>query len=309
MVSADSLRYFLHVTRHGRLAPAAKALGVDHTTVGRQINRLEKDLGYRLFERSSGGWTLSEAGQRLLPHAESVEAAVYAATADDGSQRQLTGTIRIATPEAFGAFILAPGLGAFRKQYPDLDVHIVTSTRNVVLGLREFDVAVTLQKPQPRDATFRRLTDYALALYATPEYLATHPPIRERSDLLAHTLIWYVDDLLDITPLRFLDDVLPERHASIQTNSVTGHWQAAVAGLGVAPLPRYLGDQDDRVVPVLSDVLGIKQTYWLAVPKEVARFRRVRAAVDLLDRIVAERRCDLLGVQSNIQPSSSSAGD
>ncbi len=104
-----------------------------------------------------------------------------------------------------------------------------------------------------------------------------------------------MDDLLDITPLRFLDEVLPGRHVAIQTNSVTGHWQAAVAGLGVAPLPRYLGDQDERLVPILEDVLGIQQTYWLAVPKEAARFRRVRAAVDLLDRIVADRRRDLLG--------------
>ncbi|MEV4734626.1 LysR family transcriptional regulator [Saccharopolyspora sp. NPDC049426] len=299
MVSADALRYFLQVARRGRLVSAASALGVDHTTVGRQISRLERDLGYRLFDRSPTGWVLSDAGQRLLPHAEAVDAAVLAATADDHETGQLSGTVRIATPDAFGAFILAPGLGTFREEHPNVDVHIVTSTRNVALSMREFDIAVTLQEPQPRHAIYRRLTDYTLRLYATPEYLAERPPIRDRTDLRDHTLIWYVDDLLDITPLRLPDDILPGHRVSIQTNNVTGHWQAAVAGLGLAPLPRYLGDQDQRLVPVLADTLQIRRTYWLAIPRESARLGRVRALAALLEQIVSDRQDDLFGDARN----------
>lgn len=305
MVSADALRYFLQVARRGRLVSAAEALGVDHTTVSRQISRLERDLGYRVFDRSPTGWSLSDAGQRLLPHAEAVDAAVLSAVADTNTEGQLTGTVRIATPDAFGAFILAPGLNTFRKEHPNLDVHIVTSTRNVALGMREFDIAVTLQEPQPRHAKYRRLTDYTLALYATPEYLAENPPIHEPADLSAHTLIWYVDDLLDITPLRLLDDVLPGHRVAIQTNSVTGHWQAAVAGVGLAPLPRYLGDQDQRLVPVLPDTLQISRTYWLAVPKESARLERARATIALLEKIVSDRQHDLLLGASNSQDTES----
>jgi DNA-binding transcriptional LysR family regulator len=295
VVSADALRHFLQVARRRRLVWAAEALNVDHTTVGRQINRLERDLGYRLFDRSPSGWTLTDAGEQLVPHAEAVEAAVTAAVADEGAEGRLSGKVRIVTPEAFGAFILIPGLGALRKQHPDLGVDIVTSTRNVVLGMREFDVAVTLEEPRPRHATYRRLTDYALALYATPEYLAAHPPIQDRDALRDHTLIWYVDDLLDITPLRLFDEILPDHHVTIQTNSVTGHWQAAVTGLGVALLPRYLGDPDPRLVRVLADTVQVRRTYWLAIPKEYARLGRVRTVVSLLDRIVADRRADLQG--------------
>lgn len=97
---------------------------------------------------------------------------------------------------------------------------------------------------------------------------------------------------MDITPLRVLDHLLPGHHVTIQTNSVDGHWQAAIAGLGVALLPRYLGDPDPRLVRVLPDTVQVGRTYWLAIPKECLRLDRVRAAVTLLDQIVAERRCD-----------------
>lgn len=79
MFSADNLRYFLEVARTGRLNDAARNLGVDHTTVGRRITALEKSIGERLFDRSPGGWQLTEAGADLFPRAETVESAVIAA--------------------------------------------------------------------------------------------------------------------------------------------------------------------------------------------------------------------------------------
>ncbi|RJQ75922.1 LysR family transcriptional regulator [Amycolatopsis panacis] len=296
MTSADGLRYFLQVAKRGRLTVAADALGVDHTTVGRQVGKLERALGHRLFDRNPSGWTLTEAGHRLLPHAEAVEAAVTAASGlGAAGTGQLDGTIRIATPDAFGAFLLAPGLGPLRDRHPRLDVQIVTSTRNVPLGMREFDVAVTLEEPRRRHALYCKLTDYILGFYASRSYLAEKGPVERRKDLRDQTLIWYVDDLLDIAPLRLLNELLPDQRVSIQANSVTGHWQAAVAGLGIALLPRYLGSQDRRLVPVLSHDLTFSRSYWLAVPRELARLDRVRAVVDVLEEIVAARHHDLLG--------------
>lgn len=294
MLSADDLRFFLHVVRQGRLVAAAEVLGVDHTTVSRRIGRLERDLGRRLFHRSTAGWTVTEAGEQLLVHAQAIDSAVTAAAGAGTDRGRLSGTVRIATPDAFGAFVLVPGLAPLRARHPDLDVHVVTSTRKVSLSLREFDVAVTLEEPQPRHVSYRKLTDYALRLYASPRYLADRAPVRRIEDLTGHTLIWYVDDLLDIAPLRLLDDLVPHHHVAIQTNSVTGHWQAAVAGLGIAPLPRYLADPDHRLVPVLDEVT-ILRSYWVAVPRESARLDRVRAAVGLLEQIAHERRADLLG--------------
>lgn len=168
MFSADDLRYFLEVARRQRLVAAGHALGVDHTTVGRRVSRLERSYGHRLFDRSASGWTLTEAGAELLPHAESVEAALARAR-ETGVQSSegASGTVRVATPDGFGAFLLTPGLGPLRERHPELTVELVTATRTIALGVRDFDIAVTLEEPSPR-FSHRKLTDYVLRLYATP---------------------------------------------------------------------------------------------------------------------------------------------
>lgn len=295
MFSADDLRYFLEVARRQRLVAAGHALGVDHTTVGRRVSRLERSYGHRLFDRSASGWTLTEAGAELLPHAESVEAALARAR-ETGVQSSegASGTVRVATPDGFGAFLLTPGLGPLRERHPELTVELVTATRTIALGVRDFDIAVTLEEPSPR-FSHRKLTDYVLRLYATPGYLERRPPIRCREDLHDHTLIWYVDDLLDVAPLRFLGQVLPGYRAQIQSNNFTGQWQAALAGLGIAALPYYVARHTPSLVPVLPDQIEVRRTYWLTVPGDLARLARVSAVTDLLERIVQERREDLLG--------------
>jgi DNA-binding transcriptional LysR family regulator len=297
VLSADDLRFFLQVARRGRLVAAAEPLGVDHTTVSRRVSRLERELGRRLFHRTATGWTLTDAGRRLLPHAEAVDAAVHAAASEEApdAQGRLAGTVRIATPEGFGAFLLVPGLGALRTRHPELTVQVVTSTQSVPLGTREFDVAVTVDEPVSRQLHHRVLTPYQLRLYATPGYLAGHPPVRGRADLREHSLIWYVDDLLDVAPLRMLNEVLPGQPVAVQSNAVSAHWQAAAAGLGVALLHRYVGDQDPRLVPVLPDQVTVDRRYWLAVPRELLRHQRVRAVCDLLDELVTARRHLLTG--------------
>ena len=72
----DHLRYFWALVQAGTLVGAAKALGVEHTTVSRRIQALEKQMGTALFAREAGGHRLSEAGRQLLAAVETMEAAV-----------------------------------------------------------------------------------------------------------------------------------------------------------------------------------------------------------------------------------------
>lgn len=118
MISADDLGYFLEVARTGKLVAAAQGLGVDHTTVGRRLTRLERATGSRLFDRSTGRWRLTEAGERLRIHAESVESALAAAAEElRSTPGRLSGTLRITAPDGFGAFVLSPGLGRLRRKH------------------------------------------------------------------------------------------------------------------------------------------------------------------------------------------------
>ncbi|MEV6139608.1 LysR family transcriptional regulator [Nocardia sp. NPDC051990] len=288
MATADSLRFFLQVARSGRLNEAARVLGVDHTTVGRRITALEKSFGYRLFDRAPHGWRLTEAGARLLPRAEAVEAAVIAAfESHDAALGGLTGTVRIVAPDGFGAFVITPHLVDLRRRHPQLDVELVTATEHGSISARHFDVAVTLERPSPRYLRSSELASYDLRLYAADAYLATAAPLRDLRDLRAHTLISYVDALLDVAPLRFLSALPHEQHVAIQTNNITGHWLAARSGLGIVPLPTYIGDADSSLRVVLDDGFAVRRTYWLVVPRDLARLGRVTAVVEFLRDVVA----------------------
>ena len=72
----NNLRYFLELARTGTLVNAARRLEVDHTTVARRLQALEKEVGTPLFAREAGGHRLTEAGRQLLPQVEAMEAAV-----------------------------------------------------------------------------------------------------------------------------------------------------------------------------------------------------------------------------------------
>ena len=107
----DNLRYFLELARAGTLVGAARRLAVDHTTVARRLQALEKQVGSRLFAREAGGHRLTEAGRALLPQVEAMEAAFLAVeNATPGVRQGLHGLVRIGTTEGFGNLILAPQL-------------------------------------------------------------------------------------------------------------------------------------------------------------------------------------------------------
>ena len=78
----DDYRYFLAVARTGRLSEAARQLTVDHATVGRRVKALETALAVNLFDRSPQGYKLTDAGQRMVNIAESMESSALAAAGE-----------------------------------------------------------------------------------------------------------------------------------------------------------------------------------------------------------------------------------
>lgn len=288
VINSDDLRFFLEVSRTGKLVAAARTLDVDHTTVGRRISQLERTVGTRLFDRATGGWRLTDAGDRLLVHAEAVESSLQTAAEELGSSPGcLSGNLRIATPDGFGAFVLSPGLGVLRSKHPDLVIEVVTATRLNLLATKEFDVGISLAEPSIRGVQAKELATYGLGLYAAGEYLDRNSRISGISDLSGHPVIGYVDSLLDIPALRFLDVLLPSLRPAIQTNNITGQWMAAAAGLGVAVLPLFIGEADAGLVRVLPEEVNIRRTYWIAVPRDLQRLARVRAAVRTITDLTA----------------------
>ncbi|GLY70601.1 LysR family transcriptional regulator [Amycolatopsis taiwanensis] len=287
MISADDLGIFLEVARRGRLTEAAKHLGLNHTTVGRHIAHLERTAEQRLFHREPSGWVLTPAGTRLLEHAEAVEAAVLAAREDClQTGRYLTGAVRMITPDGFGTFLLAPELGTLADSFPALSLELVIANVHASLSTREFDLAVTIERPVTRAVNARRLADYDLRLYAAPSFLDSHSPISSAGDLEGDPFIWYTEDALCAPTLETLFQAVPAARPVYLTNTISGQICAGRQGLGWVFLPSWIGDTADGLRRVDAFPHSVPHSYWLLVPRNLARLARVRAMSAAIHELV-----------------------
>ena len=155
----DDVRFFLAVVREVKISVAARTLGCDHTTVGRRILALEDALGTKLFDRSNSGYMLTKRGQTFVPVAEAMERdALIAQSEMLGWDVSLKGAVRIGAPDGFGSYFLAPRLGAFVKQHPEVEVQIIAMPRIFSLSKREVDVAISLARPSEGRLMARKVT-------------------------------------------------------------------------------------------------------------------------------------------------------
>lgn len=278
----DDVRFFLALCRKSSFVAAAGELKVNHTTVSRRISALEDSLQTRLFERTEKGCRLTIAAKTLLPYAEKMES-LASSLVDNvaGEDQQLTGTIRIGAPDGFGNYFLAPRIGIFQDEHPELEVELQAVPMYFSLAKREIDLSITVEQPTSLNIVARRLTKYRLGLYATKGYLAGKPEIRSSEDLKKHRIIGYIDDLLFDRDLNFINEFFPELQTNFRSTTVIAQRNAVFAGCGVGIVPFFMVGKRDDLVPILPEKC-IERNYWLQVHPDSRELARVRATMNFI---------------------------
>ena len=293
----NDLRAFLAVARTGRLTAAAARLGLDHSTLSRRIAGLEHGLKAKLFDRSPTGYTLTDDGARLLPMAEEMERlAIGAGEAVGGTAASVEGVVRIASPEGFGSWFLAPRIAALIETFPQLRLQLVAASALFSLSKRDADILVSVSRPQDGRLTVSRLIDYDLGLYAAPAYLSPRPPIDAPADLRGHRFVTYIEDLLHFPELDFIRQVAPEGCTALESSNLVAQLRATLAGAGLCVLPAFLAAGDPRLVRILADQVTLTRSLWLIVHQDLAELARVKAVVRFIrEAVEAERALFKLG--------------
>ena len=285
----DDLRIFLSVARTGTLSAAAKALRIDPATVGRRIERLEREMDAILFVKSPQGYLSTSAGERLVKHADAAEHAMSGALqevrgeADEG----LTGTIRLGAPDGCATFLLPHVTQRIAAANPGLDVQVVALPRVFNLSKREADIAIGVSPPTAGRLRIKKIADYSLHLAASVAYLERHP-IESRAALRDHRVVGYIPDMIFDRELDYLAE-MGLTHVDLGSNlvSVQLGWLRAGAGIGVV---------HDFVLPdapelrlILPAQLHLVRTFWLIRHADDARVARLnRFAALLTDELRAE---------------------
>lgn len=305
----DNLRYFLELARAGTLVAAARRLGVDHTTVARRIQALEKSLGAPLFAREAGGHRLTESGRRLQPQVEAMERAfrTLEQSAVPLADEDLAGVVRVGATEGFGTVVLAPALAGFGQRHPRLVIDLLALPRQVHLSRREADLVISLERPARGPVLAAKLCDYSLHLYAARSYLAAHPPLREREDLRGHRFVSYVDDLLFSKELQFLGELYAPDAFALRSTSVLAQHRAVQAGTGLGVLPAFVAEADPLLTRVLPAQARFVRSFWMSMPAEAKSVARLKAVWDFLREAVQARQPQLLLATDPAPPRAGSA--
>ena len=279
----NDLQSFLAMARTGRLTAAAKRMGVDHTTLSRRISALENAMQVQLFERRPTGFVLTPEGEALLADAEAIEtltvrmgARLHASTAP------LTGSVRIGTPEGFGTHFLAPQLAQLATQHPDLHIELVANPRSFSLSKREADIAVSMARPSQGNVYARQLVDFGLGIYASEPYLASHPPITSRQDLVQHRWIGYVENLMWTTELDYLPMVDRSIQPRLHISNVISQMASVAGGAGLGVLPHFMARNSSTLRRVLPDEVQLTRSYWLITHPDTHDLARIQACTDFL---------------------------
>lgn len=272
----ENLRFFLAVAKTGTLAGAGRLLDVKHSTVLRRVAVLEAGLGSRLFERHPGGYQLTAAGNELLDATQPLEEELVAIERKlSGFDQRLTGTVRIASLGPLSPWI-CEALARLRRANPEVCAELLISPVAVSIARHEADIAVRVATAPPEYLVGRRVATLAHGVYAA----ASLPSIVE-GDFPRHDWLGYSSDRSDLPQARWVIENIPAARVVFWTNHTQTLVSAARAGMGLAVLPRYLGDRDPGLRR-LKTLRGFGQDLWLLTHQDLRRTLRVKTLMDCL---------------------------
>lgn len=273
----SDVRVFLAVARTGTLGAAARALQLSHPTIGRRLRMLEAATGQVLFQRTADGFVLTEEGSAILPLAEQMEeSALSMQRRLAGKQRMLEGTLRVSSADWFGAYVLPPVIAAYSRDYPLVDIAVLTGTRLFNLAQREADIAFRIVPFEGPDIVQRRLLRMRYGVYVARA--STDPA---EGDGAGHRLLAMDSSTGAFADVEWLKKRFPNASVVLQSNNRNVQAQMCGHGVGIAVLPRPVGDQNSTIRRLdLSEEPPYREI-WMGYHRDLRRLQRLRAFVDL----------------------------
>jgi DNA-binding transcriptional LysR family regulator len=249
-----------------------------------------------LFDRSRKGIAVRREAQGLLKHIEQMDR--HAGSLEDAFVRAKSSTtqvVRIATMEGIASGYLARRLPALEQFGPGVKIELVSIPQAVDLNRKEADVFLSFFNPDARGLKSALFGTFSLFLYCSKDYLRRHGTPQTREALDRHVFVGYIDELLAINAVRWLDEVVTAPAMSFHSNSVFAQCNAAVSGLGIALLPTFVGEGVAGLQRILPDKVSVQRDVWVSVRTEQSHLSRIKAVTQFLKHIFARDVDFLLG--------------
>jgi DNA-binding transcriptional LysR family regulator len=299
------IEVFTTAIRLGGLSAAGRELGMSPAMAARHLDALEHRLGVTLVHRTTRRLALTEAGRHFLDKAEPLLAGLAEAE-DEASATKvaIAGPLRVSVPVSFGWLHIAPIAAAFRLRHPEVTLELGMNDRYVDLMEEGWDLAVRIGRLSDSSLIARKLASISMVVVASPIYLASRPAPTTIAELAAHDCVGFtLSETGGVRTWSFGaggETKVPIR-AVLKANNGDALTAAAVAGIGIAYMPRFIAAAalaDGRLVGLDLDVPVIDPggVYALTHPDRRPT-AKTRAWIDFMAAEMDARRFELTGGQ------------
>jgi len=286
----NDLRLVLALLTHGSLKAAARALGVDYSTVWRHVQQLETKVGGRLYVRLRGSLQPTALGRQLAERARELERLLVSAQALGKGEEQPVGELRLATADMRLGPIVLPVVRRLGVEAPDLRVSLEVSPEPRNVGRLEVDAAIRIGDSLSASVVEVSLGEIGFGAYAVPEL--------ERQCRGREITSWPVLTLQQrwsrFTTMRWLAAHAAAARSNGEFDTMMAMAEATEAGLGIGLLPHGVAVRSGRLVPLALPAAIEPTRLTLVYHPDMRTDGRIRALVAAASHEARERRSLLL---------------
>ncbi len=273
-LTAADLQVLLALARGGTLAEAAARLSADTSTVFRGVQRIEKNLGQRLFERSRRGYLPSDAMVEIAAHAERIEAELEAAQAVAlGADQAVSGRVGVTTTDSVLRGLVLPCLPALAAQHPLLQLELRSANELVSLTRRDADLALRATPKPPEHLIGRHLGRIRFVVCASKAM----PAARRRKALGEFDWVAPDEAMPEHPSVRWRRKHLPKLAPRHLLDGIVAVVDAVKAGLGVGIVPLFMLEREPQLLALTDPLEGCDSELWLLAHPESRHLRRIAA--------------------------------
>lgn len=294
----DDLRVFTEVRRTRTLAGAARALGVNATTVGRRITALEQSVGAQLFLRTSDGLVCTDAAEAIAENVEQIERqAQLIEKRIGGEDTRLEGNVVVTTTSTFAGTFLLDHLVTFRNKHPGILLELNSADSIVNLSRGDVDLAIRFRSPGtgpgteegPQvDVIAKRVGTISISVYASSLYLERVGAPRSIYAVEGHDVVMPSPRAEYLPGSSWSKEVADSVRTTLRCDGLIPMAAAASAGFGLCALPSFVAlsyRNLERIGP--PEVIATRDV-WLLMPRDLRAVARVRAVWDFVVAVFDE---------------------
>lgn len=285
----SDLQLFYEIARAGSIGAAAKAMGNSQPTISQHLRSMEERFGAQLFVRRREGLVLTEVGERIRGHVETMHQSALTidrvARAHDARNE---GRVKLSVTDAMAAFWLSPRLPDFQRLNPDITLSVNAGLWPAEALRDEVDLSLQFDECRDPDFVVTTIATVHYAAFASRSYLDLYGRPKTDAELASHRTIHHVAQTRQaetwdptVTAIRTL------WRADVETNSSAMTVAAARSGAGIAFLPTFFASLYHELEMVGDKPYGSLKL-WLVYRQDIARIERVRRVLGWLRELYCQ---------------------